>query len=164
MICANTTGFIINGKTLIPKNGVNSTSGFTTYGLDVIRGVNFNNQPYGNDYFSIKFANLKDKGKSYWIYIHINNLNNGIGIYTIGQSNGEFYADASNNPQIIARETHDNVSGKTFLSSENSGNINITRFDFTNSVISGTFSVTLYNKDNPTEVIQVTDGRFDIHI
>lgn len=161
---ANTAGCTINGKVLIPKNGINGISGFTSYGLDVIRGTNFNNIPYGNDYFSIKFANLKDKGHSYWIYIHINNLNKGIGNYIVNQSNAEFYGDASNNPQIIVRETFDNVSGKTFLSSANSGSINITRFDFANSIISGTFNCKLYNKDNPSEIIQVTDGRFDIKI
>ena len=160
----NTAGCIINGKVIIPKNTVNSTSGFTSYGLNVLRGTNFNNIPYGNDYFSIKFANLSDGGNSYWIYIHLNNLNNGVGNYNVGQSNAEFYSDASNNPQILVRETYNNVSGKTFLSSPNSGTINITRFDFQNSVISGTFNAILYNQSNTSEIIQVTDGRFDIKI
>jgi len=58
---ANTAGCIINGKVLIPKNGINSTSGFTTYGLDVNRGLTFDNVPYGDDYFSISIYNLKEK-------------------------------------------------------------------------------------------------------
>jgi hypothetical protein len=164
---ANTAGCLINGKVLIPKNGINSLSGSTSNGLETSRGVNFNNAPYGGDYFSMKFANLNDKGKNYWIYIHLNNLTTGIGAYTVGQSNGEFFNLASNNPQIIVRETLDNVSGKTFISGVNSGSINITRFDFNtlyNSIISGTFNAILYNKDNSEEKIQVTEGRFDLKI
>ncbi|MCQ4156075.1 DUF5025 domain-containing protein [Riemerella anatipestifer] len=30
-------------------------------------------------------------------------------------------------------------------------------------MVSGTFSATLYNEDNPSEKIQITDGRFDIN-
>lgn len=32
-----------------------------------------------------------------------------------------------------------------------------------NPIISGTFSATLYNKDNSSEKIQITDGMFDIN-
>ena len=164
---ANTAGCIINGKVLIPKNGINSINGGITYGLNTSRGMNFNNIPYGNDYFSISISNLKDKGHNYWIYVHIDNLSNGVGQFTVGQSNGMFWSDASNNPQILVRETYDGISGKTYLSSPNSGTINITRFDFNtlyNSIISGTFNATLYNDSNPSEKIQVTDGRFDLKI
>ena len=164
---ANTAGCLINGQLLIPKNGINSLSGSVSYGLETSRGVNFNNVPFGGDYFSIKFANIKDKGKNYWIYIHLNNLKKGIGTYNVGQSNGEFFNLATNNPQIIVRETLDSVSGKTFISGANSGSINITRFDFNslyNSIISGTFNAILYNKDNLEEKIQVTEGRFDLKI
>jgi hypothetical protein len=159
---ANTAGCIINGKVLIPKNGINSTSGQVVYGLDVSRGVNFDNIPYGNDYFSISIYNLKDKGQNYWIYIHLNNLTNSIGNYTVNQSNADFWSDASSNPQILARETYDVVSNKTFLSGSNSGTIIITRFDFPNRVISGTFNANLYNQANTSETIQVTNGRFDL--
>ncbi len=161
---ANTAGCIINGKVIIPKNTVNSINGSTAYGLRVLSGVNFYNTPFGNDFFSITIANLKDGGNSYWIYIHLNNLNTGAGNYTVSQSNAEFYSDATNIPQILVRETYDNVSGKTFLSSPNSGIITITRFDNQSKVISGTFNATLYNQSNSSETIQVTDGRFDIKI
>jgi hypothetical protein len=160
---ANSAGCVINGKVIIPKNTVNSTSGFTSYGLVVNRGPNFG-FPNFNEYFSIRIANLKDKGISYLIYIHLNDLTNGAGNYNVGQSNNLYFINGPNNPQIIVRETFDNVSGKTFISGANSGVINVTRFDFQNSVISGTFSATLYNQVNSSEIIQVTDGRFDIRI
>ena len=164
---ANTAGCIIDGKVLVPKNGTNSINGGVVYGLEASTGSNFNNLPYGNDYFSIIISNLKDKGHNYWIYVYIDNLSNGIGQYMVEQSNGQFFNQTSHNPQIIVRETYDGVSGKTYLSSHNSGTINITRFDFNtlyNTIISGTFNATLYNDSNPTETIQVTDGRFDLKI
>ena len=161
---ANTAGCIINGKIIIPKNGINPTSGQDVNGLDAHRGINFDNIPYGNDHFAVEFSNLKDKGNSYFIYIHLNNLINGSGNYALGQSNGEFWSNASNNPQILVRETFDGVSGKTFLSKPNFGTIVITRFDYQNKILSGTFTATLFNKDNLEEKILVTEGRFDLKI
>jgi hypothetical protein len=160
---ANTAGCVINGKVIIPKNTVNSTSGFISYGLRTGAGINFYPPIIGDDYKFFDIANLKDKGISYSIYIHLNNLTIGAGNYTVGQSNNQYFIDGPNNPQIIVRETFNNVGGKTFISGANSGTINITRFDYTNKIYSGLFSCTLYNKDNASEIIQVTDGRFDIN-
>ena len=47
------------------------------------------------------------------------------------------------------------------------GTITITRFDSTNSnnhIVSGTFELTVFNEDNPSETIEITDGRFDINL
>ena len=55
----NTAGCIINGKVLIPKNGVNSTSGFTTFGLTTGAGINFNEPIVGDDYWYVKIVNLR---------------------------------------------------------------------------------------------------------
>ena len=161
---ANTAGCIINGKIVIPKNTVNSTSGFPVYGLTTGAGINFNAPVIGDDYWFVKIANLRSTGKDYWIYIHLNNMTMGTGNYNVGQSNGEFFIDAANNPQIIVRETNNGISGKTFISGPDSGTINISRFDYTNGIYSGTFSCSLYNKDNSTEIIQVNEGRFDINL
>ena len=162
---ANTAGCIINGKVLITKNGINSTSGFPVFGLKYFVGPNFGT-PNFDEYFSLDIQNLKNKkGIDYTIYVHLNNMILGAGLYNVGQSNGENYIDGPNNPQIIVNEINENVyTGKKFWSSPNSGTINITRFDYSNKIISGVFSCTLYNKDNPTETIQVTDGRFDINL
>ena len=163
-IGANTAGCYINEQLLIPKNGINSLSGYPIYGLTTGAGVNFKEPIVGDDYWFVNISNLKNKDHGYWIYIHLNNMEAGVGEYTVGQSNSEFYADASNNPQIIIRETNNGISGKTFISSSNSGTIKITRFDYPNGIYSGIFNAILYNKDNPSEKIQVTDGRFDIKI
>lgn len=162
-IGANTAGCIINGEPLIPKNGEQQFGGSPAYGLTTGAGNNFHPPIIADDYFYVRIANLRDTGGD-GIYIHINDMSLGAGNYNIGQSNNEYYIDGPNNPQIIAH-IYDGINlGKTFLSSANSGTITITRFDYPNGIYSGVFSATLYNKDNPSEKIQVTDGRFDISI
>lgn len=164
-IGANTAGCYINGQLLIPKNGINSTSGYPVYGLTVGGGVNFKEPVIGDDYWFMGIANLRNNGVGYTIYLHLNDMTMGEGTYNIGQSNGDFLADGPNNPQIIVSEVNSTVyTGKAFYSGENAGTITITRFDYPNGIYSGIFSATLYNKDNPDETIQVTDGRFDIKL
>ena len=160
---ANTAGCIINGKVLVPKNGSQAIGGSTAYGLTTGAGINFHPPIIGDDYKYISIKNLKDIGGD-GIYIHFNDMTKGVISYIVGQSNGQYFDDGPNNPQIIAN-TYDGVNnGKTYYSSPNSGIIIVTRFDYPNGIYSGTFNCSLYNKDNPSDIIQVTDGRFDIKI
>ena len=162
-IGANTAGCIINGKVLIPKNGINGISGYPIYGLVTYAGPNFSSPDF-NDYYAIKIMNLKDKGLNYSVYVHLNNINAGAINYTVGQSNGEYFIDGPNTPHIIVQEFNNNIfTGKLFLSIASYGIIKINRFDYPNHIISGTFNCTLYNKDNTAETISVSDGRFDIN-
>ncbi len=62
----------------------------------------------------------------------------------------------------FAQTTLDQQLVNVSKSSVTSGIINITWIDFQNKVMSGTFNAILSNKDNPSEKIQVTEGRFDI--
>ena len=160
---ANTAGCIINGKVLIPKNGSQAIGGPPSYGLTTGAGNNFHPPTIGKDYFYVRLANLKDNGGDD-IYLHLNNMSLGATTYNLEQSNNDFFDDASDNPQIIAH-IYDGVHlGKTFLSGSNAGTVTITRFDYYNGIYSGIFSATLYNEDNPSEKIQITEGRFDIKI
>lgn len=52
-------------------------------------------------------------------------------------------------------------NGKVYLSGPNSGVFTVTKLSVL--IISGTFKATLYNKDNPSETVQITDGRIDIN-
>ncbi|WP_018676634.1 DUF5025 domain-containing protein [Riemerella columbina] len=158
---ANTAGCVINGYILVPKDGINSISGHKVRGLGGYIGANFYTPILGDDYLSLKISNLKDKGKSYWIYLYMNNLKNGVGEYTIGRGYAEI-APIGDHPYIFVRETNNNISGAIYLSGDNSGRVTITKL--TKNVCSGTFSGIVYNEDNPTEKIQITDGRFDINI
>lgn len=158
---ANTAGCIINGKVLIPKNGSQAIGGPALYGLNKTQGNNF--WPNKDDYWQLEIANKRDTDGA-GIILYIKNMNTGNGNYEVGQSNGELYSDGPNNNQIIASIKENGVN-KTYWSSSNSGTIKITRSDLALgiSIYSGTFSCTLYNKDNPSEIIQITDGRFDIN-
>ena len=161
-IGANTAGCIINGKILIPKNGEQQFGGSPKYGLNINAGINFNEPIIGDDYWQLEIANKKDSNSA-GIILWIKNMQNGNSDYILGQSNGELYTDGPNNNQIIAGIKENGVN-KTYWSGTNSGIIKITRFDYLNGIYSGIFNVTLYNKDNPLETIQVTDGRFDINV
>ncbi len=159
---ANTAGCIINGKVIIPKNGSQAIGGPKIYGLNINAGNNFNAPIIGDDYWQLEIANKKDPNGA-GVILYIRNMENGIGDYLINQSNGELYMDGPNNNQIIAG-IRENGIVKTYWSALNAGNIKITRFDYLNGIYSGIFSCTLYNKDNATEIVQITDGRFDINL
>ena len=159
---ANTAECIINGKVLIPKNGRQAIGGPPLFGLNIDAGLNFNEPIIGDDYWQLEIANKRDQNSA-GIILYIRNMFTGDGNYIIDQSNGELYMDGPNNNQIIASIT-ENETHKTYWSNTNSGTITISRFDYTNGIYSGIFSATLYNKDNPSEIIQITDGRFDIKI
>jgi hypothetical protein len=158
---ANTAGCYINGKLLIPKNGSPSFSGIP-YGLKYDYGGNF--WPNKNDYWQLQISNNKDSNNNFGVVLWIKNMSAGNGDYIVGQSNGELNDNGPNNNQIIAGIKSNGVN-KTYWSGQNAGIIKITRSDLGVgiSVYSGTFSCTLYNKDNPSEIIQITDGRFDFN-
>jgi hypothetical protein len=116
----------------------------------------------GDDYFQLEIANKKDSNSS-GIILWIKDMQNGSTDYIVSQSNGELYSNGPNCNQIIAAVKEKGIT-KTYWSGINSGIIKISRFDYTNGIYSGTFNCTLHNKDLPTEIIQVTDGRFDINV
>jgi hypothetical protein len=158
---ANTAGCIINGNILIPKNGSASFIG-TPYGLELIKGNNF--WPDKNDYWQLEIANNKDVDNNFGLVLWVKNMSTGNGDYIINQSNGELDSNGPSSNQIIAGVKKNGIN-KTYYSSVNSGVIKITRSDLSVgvSIYSGTFNCTLYNKDNPSDIIQVSDGRFDIN-
>lgn len=159
---ANTAGCYINGALLIPKNGSQAIGDSPAYGLNINAGINFNAPIIGDDYFQLEIANKKDSNGA-GVILYIRNMQNGVGHYIIDQSNGELYSDGPDNNQIIVGIRINGIN-KTYYSSSNSGTITITRFDYPNGIYSGIFNCTLYNKDNPSETIQVTEGRFDINV
>lgn len=158
---ANTAGCLVNGKVLIPKNGSQNIGGQPLYGLNLYKGNNF--WPNKDDYWQLEIADKKNTN-SIGVIIWLKTLITGNGDYIVGQSNGDLYTNGPLNPQIIAGITENGVN-KIYYSSSNSGTIKITRSDLSTgiSIYSGTFSATLYNKDNPSDKIQITEGRFDIN-
>lgn len=86
----------------------------------------------------------------------------GTGIYTINESNCMGNIDSPITNNIFCRVfDYENGIYKEYCSFENSGTINITRYD--TGIISGTFSCRVRNKDNPSDIVEITEGRFDIN-
>jgi hypothetical protein len=160
-IGANTAGCLIDGKVLIPKSGSQAIGGSPSYGLNYNYGNNF--WPNKDDYWQLEIANKRDSNSS-GVIIWIKNMQSGNGDYIVGQSNGELYSDGPNGNQIIVGVEKNGIN-KTYYSSPNSGVIKIIRSDLAYgiSIYSGTFECILYNKDSPSELIYITDGRFDLN-
>ena len=91
-------------------------------------------------------------------------MTQGLGNYNINKSNGDYFIASPNNNHVILKRNLNSNNIKTYLSNLNSGKIIITRFDYFNGIYSGTFNCSLFNIDNPNEIIQITDGRFDISV
>ena len=158
---ANTFGCCINGNLLIPRDGTGSfggsDSGFKTWG-----------DPTGNnEYSEIDIKDLKSE-RTGSIYIHIQGLHlNGVGDYTINQSNGYTSIDGFFHTYIHCRVFNENTNSyQYYRSSENSGIIKILKYEFIpgiRRIVSGTFSCVVINSTNPNDIIEIKDGRFDFN-
>lgn len=148
---ANTFGCIINGKVLIPKDGI---------GVPQPKGINV--YYFQNKNFVIDAANLKDTNGDR-IYLYVNNLTS-TGAYSFGLSNGESTSTFEPDfPHCWARTFDTSIGGFRYFSNTSSGTITITRFDENNHIVSGTFKTTVFNEDNPNQTIEITEGRFDVN-
>lgn len=143
---ANTAGCLINGIVHTPKNPSQPIGGSPIYGLIA-------NSTNNGIYFRIN-----NYEKNIKLFIYLIDVSGGEGNYTINQSNG-IGTPAGNSDQ---NQMYLQYNGKEYISSPNCGIFNLTKFAF--PIRSATFSATLYNKANPSETIQITEGRLDINI
>lgn len=155
---ANTFGCYIDGVLVTPRDG-SGANGFPDRGMLFSAG----GIPPEITYNEINVVDFKSEFGTK-INIHIKNLNDiGQGEYVINESNCEDNVDSNDNNNIFCRFWNEaSQTYKWYCSVENSGTLSITRYDFQNKIVSGTFSCTLQNRDNPDEIIEITDGRFDI--
>lgn len=155
----NTFGCYIDGRLLIPRSGTGTWMGpdvalyYSGYGL-------FPNYVYNEinvQDFKSSNAGLMD--------IHIIDLHeNAEGDYTINKSNCLDGLDANSNINIRCRIWDaSSQEYKWYCSIEDGGMLTITRYDFEAGIVSGTFSCTAVNRDDPLDTIEVTKGRFDIN-
>lgn len=163
-IGANTFGCLINGKLYLPR--CEEPSVVFPNSAMILEG----------SYPSIPNSNqiiVKDLKSTYYfeILIHINELKlYGVTNYTIDESNGENSIDGLHNNYINCI-LYDNVSKtyKLYVSYENCGNIQITRYTVgsnnppTGTIVSGTFNGTLQNFNDNNDKIEITNGRFDVN-
>ena len=152
----NTFGCYVNGVLITPRDG-SGTFNVRDPGMSFIAGPDPNNIIY-NEIKVYDFASERTAR----ITLHIHELDSiGVGEYPVGISNcmGNINSPLTNN---IFCKIYDPTDGvyKEYCSFENSGIITITRYD--SDIVSGTFSARIRNKNNNDEIVEITDGRFDI--
>ncbi|WGH74390.1 DUF6252 family protein [Tenacibaculum tangerinum] len=148
---ANTFGCVVNGKVIIPKDGI---------GVPQPKGINV--YYFQNNNFVIDAANLKDSNRDR-IYLYVNNLTS-TGTYSFGVSNGQGTSTFEPDFPHCWVRTFDNANGsKRYFSNLNSGSITVTYFDANNHIVAGTFQLTVANENDTNDVIEITEGRFDVN-
>ncbi len=153
---ANTFGCYIDDILFLPRDGDgtfnNSDPAVLVWG-----------DPTGNSLYQEYDLNDHKSEKTTSLFIHIQNLHqNTIDEYIVDESNGLTSIDGMQNSYMHCRIWRDDVGNyQTYLSYENSGIINITNYDLTLRLVSGTFSGSVRNFETPHDTIQITNGRFD---
>jgi hypothetical protein len=155
---ANTFGVYIDGKLLTPRDGTGTFN-------SPDRGMSYSGLGDPPEYIYNEIS-IQDfmSGTGGLIDIHIVDLHeNGIGTFVINESNCEDNVDANATINIRCRWWDETLQAyKWYCSIEGEGSLVITRYDFDNRIISGTFSCKAVNRDDVNDMIEITQGRFDI--
>ena len=151
-IGANTFGVTINGKVYIPRDRKGTGYAPTTHALVVWRNPDFT-------WYEIEaFDGASPLG--FQIYIHMQPLV--LGKLVLNKSN--FHKDVDSIPftHIYFNVWDSKINKYAYYGSiENEGEINITKL--AGGILSGNFKGKFFRYDNPEEIIEITDGRFDIN-
>jgi hypothetical protein len=152
---ANTFGCKINGVIMIPRDA--KIEGVP--GGSLPKGIEYasnRNDLYNLDYEQIEAKDCLETNRG-GIFIKLYKVfNNEVALYPISNVVGGFSADWGDATYIQVL-----YKNAFYGSIENTGNLQITKY--TKGIISGTFSCKLKNKNNPNDIIEITDGRFDFN-
>lgn len=155
----NTFGCFIDGNLLTPRDG-DGLLGVPDRGM---RFVSLGDPP--NYIYNELIVRDFKSGTGGIVKIHFDNIEQyGEGVFTINESNCEDGLDAIQNINITCRWWNEaSQVFKWYCSKESGGILTISRYDLDNGIVSGTFSCTVQNKNNPNDIIEITEGRFDIN-
>ena len=144
---ANTFGAIVDGQVFIPKD----KTGYSPPGGGIPKGLKI----LGNSRtFVIQATNYED----IYIYIYIPQEFPNEETYNFQKSTGVEYSLAA--PDFA--HIYATINGVKYLSFSNSGSINFSKISLSEGIYSGTFNVRLKRNTNENDIIEITDGRFDI--
>ena len=155
---ANTFGCIINNQVFYPRDGSGNLGGSA-----VDKGLIFWVATDDIEWNEIDCGNFKDGKPASRMIIHLQGLvSNGTGEYFLKSTNFLRSIDGLLQNYIFAKIFDSNTNTwKYYGSYENSGKVNITKYDTLNYIVSGNFTGKLRLK-NGTEEIEILNGRFDI--
>ena len=153
---ANTFGCYINGKLLIPRDGT-GTIGSSDKGARFWGGY-----PLETDYYEFDIRDYKSVRTSR-ILVHLQAVHiTGVSNYIIYSSNGMRGIDGLNHNYIHCMIFNEATNSYQYYRSfDNSGIVTVKRYDFNSRIVSGTFTCKLRNSANPSDEIEITQGRFD---
>ena len=155
---ANTFGVTINNKVYMPRDPTGITYGPSGHGMV------FWASPDSVEWDELEVIDGAS-AVGFQIFIHIQNLKTiGAGKYLLSASNFHSNIDAVPLNSIFFKIWDNNISNYAYYGSvENEGEINISRYDLPNRIVSGNFSGKFVRFDNPNETINIVDGRFDLN-
>lgn len=134
----NTFSCFINGELFVPKGNTNVTTTPTNDGLSFYKY---------EDFFQ---ANIQDYEK---YYVMFNIVNWEIGTFNVSNSSGVLTDHSLNHAMV-------RMDGIWYLSKENSGTVTFSEASIDGNT-KGIFEFTLYNENDDSDVIHVTNGQFD---
>ncbi|WP_299672998.1 hypothetical protein [uncultured Polaribacter sp.] len=154
----NTFGCYIDGKLLVPRDR-------SVFGGTTVKGMTiseYSSSPTEIDFFNLRIIDGQSDVGDFSFYLY--NLDElGEGTYNIKK--GNLWQSTSDIKTInFWLKTPRNISVKRYFSIENGGTLTIIKYDYTNGIISGTFSCKAINNNDSSDVIEITEGRFDINL
>ncbi len=156
---ANTFGCYIDGKLLLPRDG-DGTFGYPSHAVDYFVSGNV-----PTAYKSSLTVHDYKSGNAGMFQLNIENTQNGIGEYLIKESNCQEWVSGNPPPTInllVKWKDEQTEEVKYYCSIEDTGTLNILKYDYANGILSATFSCSVVNYYDPNDIIEITEGRFDI--
>lgn len=153
---ANTFGVTIKGKVYIPRDPLGINVGPQGH------GVIFTGSDIGTWREIIVVDGASAVG--FKMVIHFKDLvNQGVGTYQLKQSDFHDNIDSAPIDHIYFKIWDSAINNYVYYGSlENQGELNVTRRD--SGILSGTFKGIFARYNNPTDKIEITDGRFDFNL
>ena len=157
---ANTFGCNVNNQLFYPRDGRYGT--FPSGSIN--KAIKVWGAPGGMQEFNeIEIINGVTRKPISSMIIHLQGLNAmGIGIYNWNDTNFQSSIDGPmENYLYCSVYNYNSNTYENYGSYNNSGKVNITRYDLPNRIVSGTFSGTL-RIQNGSQLLEIHNGRFDI--
>ena len=153
---ANTFGVTIKGKVYIPRDPIGVNVGPQGHGVIFT----------GSDIGTWREIIVVDGASAigFKMVIHFKDLvNQGVGTYQLKQSDFHDNIDSAPIDHIYFKIWDSEISNYAYYGSiENQGEVKVTKRD--NGILSGTFKGIFARYNTPTDIIEITDGRFDFNL